>query len=122
MDRVKRVRASSAAKGPVRVRRGEIRRVARDIVARFAPRRIILFGSHAEGRARADSHVDLLVVTDARPGPDASLKMRRATSCPFPVDIIVWNQKRLRQRIRAGDFFLRDAVERGKVLYERPHR
>lgn len=39
-----------------------IEEMVRCIVARFDPERIILFGSHATGRAGTDSDVDLLVV------------------------------------------------------------
>lgn len=53
---------------PARVRRaqgqvpGFVSRIVRRIVSRFAPERVILFGSRANGTARADSDVDLLVV------------------------------------------------------------
>lgn len=43
------------------------REIVDRIVTRFAPRRIILFGSRARRTATAESDVDLLVVTD-QPG------------------------------------------------------
>jgi predicted nucleotidyltransferase len=43
-------------------RREIIDAMAQRIVERFAPARIILFGSHARGGASPDSDVDLLVV------------------------------------------------------------
>jgi len=98
----------------------EIRRLALDIARRFSPRKIVLFGSHAEGRPQRDSDVDLLVITDMPAGTDASLEIRRATDYSFPLDIIVCDAQRLARRVRAGDFFLQDAMKRGKVLYERP--
>ena len=100
----------------------EIRRVVRQIVRRFSPRKVILFGSHAEGRAGRDSDVDLLVITDRPAGPDASLQIRRAIDYPFGLDLIVYDAERAAQRLAAGDYFLQDAFERGKVLYERPDR
>lgn len=44
------------------------------IVKRFAQERIILFGSHAAGRAGPDSDVDLLVVMT----PNRSIGRRRS--------------------------------------------
>lgn len=38
-----------------------IRRFARQVVERFHPDRIILFGSHAYGTPHVDSDVDILV-------------------------------------------------------------
>jgi predicted nucleotidyltransferase len=43
-----------------------IRRFARQVVERFYPDKIILFGSFAYGRPHADSDVDVLVIMPAR--------------------------------------------------------
>ena len=100
----------------------QIRTLARHIAREVSPRRIILFGSHASGHAGPDSDVDLLVITDGPAGDDASLNLRRKIDYSFPLDLIVCDAKRLAQRVKAGDFFLRDAVEGGEVLYEKADR
>jgi len=100
----------------------QIQALAGHIAREVSPRRIILFGSHARGQAGPDSDVDLLVVTDRPEGCDASLNLRRKIEYSFPLDLIVCDARRLKQRIKAGDFFLQDAVQFGKVLYERPDR
>jgi uncharacterized protein len=100
----------------------QVQDVADRIAEEIVPRRIILFGSHARGQAGPDSDVDLLVVTDRPQGNDASLKLRRKIDYAFPLDLIVCDEKRLARRISAGDFFLQDAVECGKVLYEEADR
>ena len=100
----------------------EVRSVANRIAKKIAPRRIILFGSHACGHAGPDSDVDLLVITDRPAGDDASLNLRRKIEYSFPLDLIVCDAKRLARCVKAGDFFLRDAVEGGKVLYEKADR
>jgi uncharacterized protein len=100
----------------------QIRLLARRIAQEIAPQRIILFGSHAQGDAGPDSDVDLLVITDRAAGNDASLNLRRQVEYSFPLDLIVCDARRLARRIRAGDFFLQDAVQFGRVLYERPDR
>ena len=100
----------------------QVRSLAGCIAKEIAPRRILLFGSHASGQAGPDSDVDLLVVTDRPAGNDASLNLRRKIEYSFPLDLIVCDKKRLARRIRAGDFFLQDAVRCGKVLYEKRDR
>jgi uncharacterized protein len=100
----------------------QVRAVARRIADEVAPRRIILFGSHANGLAGPDSDVDLLVITRRPAGNDASLKLRRKIDYSFPLDLIVCDEKRLARRIKDGDFFLQEAIEHGKVLYEEAHR
>ena len=91
----------------------------RQIVNRFHPRQVILFGSHATGTARPDSDVDLLVVIDS---PEREAK-QAARICQeidyhFGLDLIVRSPKTLASRLALGDPFVRDVVERGKVLYD----
>jgi uncharacterized protein len=98
----------------------QIQLLANRIAQEISPQRIILFGSHARGKPGPDSDVDLLVITDRPEGNDASLKLRRKIEYSFPLDLIVCNASRLTNRIDAGDYFLQDAVQFGRVLYERP--
>jgi predicted nucleotidyltransferase len=97
----------------------QIQSLAGRIAEEISPQRIILFGSHAQGTFGPDSDVDLLVITDRPAGSDASLRLRRKVEYSFPLDLVVCDARRLQQRIEAGDFFLQDAVQFGKVLYER---
>lgn len=64
--------------------------VVDQIVEKFQPQRIILFGSHATGRAHEESDVDLLVVmeTPLRPLQQAAA-IHRAIDHRVPTDILV---------------------------------
>ena len=84
----------------------------------FRPKKIILFGSCAYGTPQADSNVDLLVIVPARNRIDQSVRIRRATGHRFPLDLIVRTPEYVRRRIEDGDWFLREIVSEGKVLYE----
>ncbi|MCX7776649.1 MAG: nucleotidyltransferase domain-containing protein, partial [Armatimonadetes bacterium] len=42
----------------------EIQRVVNEIVEKFKPQRVILFGSQAKGEAKEESDLDLLIVMD----------------------------------------------------------
>jgi predicted nucleotidyltransferase len=90
----------------------------RAIAERFHPNKIILFGSHAYGRPHENSDVDLLVVMPARNQLDMAWKIHSTINPPFPVDIKVRTPKNMRWRLEAGDWFLREVVAQGKVLYE----
>jgi uncharacterized protein len=98
-----------------------IRAIARHIAENFDPEKIILFGSHAYGNPTAWSDVDLLVVMDTPEGELAAIK-EVAESLPdlsFRVDIIVRSRAVLEKRVKLGDWFLREVIQKGKVLYER---
>ena len=99
-----------------------IRRVVRQIVDRFEPRKVVLFGSRATGSAGTESDVDLLVITRRPMGQDGSLRVRRGIEYAFPLDLIVCDEKRLDRRISQGDCLLSAAIQSGKVLYEEPDR
>jgi predicted nucleotidyltransferase len=95
-----------------------IRKLAREITERFQPEKIILFGSYAHGTADANSDVDLLVIMPVRNMIDQAVRIRRATEHRFPLDIIVRSPAYVKRRLKDGDWFLREIVSQGKVLYE----
>jgi predicted nucleotidyltransferase len=96
-----------------------IRRYARQIAERFHPDKIILFGSYAYGQPHEDSDVDLLVVMPAARDAAQSTRIRLALRAPFRLDLIVRTPEKLARRLNDGNWFLRELVEKGKVLYEK---
>jgi predicted nucleotidyltransferase len=99
-----------------------IRRFARQIVERFHPERIILFGSYAYGTPTPDSDVDLLVVMPTRNQVEQAVRIDEAIADRgFPLDLLVRTPKTLATRLRWGDSLLQEIVTRGKVLYEKVH-
>jgi predicted nucleotidyltransferase len=102
-----------------RVPSSVIRRYARQIAERFDPNKIILFGSYAYGQPRADSDVDLLVIMPAADEMNQSVRIRLALEAPFPLDLLVRTPQKLERRIKDGDWFLREIMAKGEVLYEK---
>jgi hypothetical protein len=49
---------------------------------------------------------------------DKSVEIRMKLRPPFSVDLLVRSPEKVRERIEMGDPFLREILERGKVLYE----
>ncbi|MCI0607520.1 MAG: nucleotidyltransferase domain-containing protein [Anaerolineae bacterium] len=100
-----------------------IRALAMHIAEKFQPEEIILFGSHAYGKPKAWSDVDLLIVMDTPKGEFAT-SHAIVTSMPpitFSVDIIARSRPAIRKRIQMGDRFMKEITEKGKVLYARAH-
>ncbi len=91
------------------------------IIRELQPEKIILFGSYAYGTPTPDSDVDLLVImeTDAPSKERAWAVSRLLIPRPFPVDILVRTPQEIERALAQGDFFIREIMERGKVLYER---
>lgn len=94
-----------------------VRRIAESL----HPEKIILFGSYAYGKPTPDSDVDLLVVFDTLvTRTERFLAVSELLSPrPFPVDILVRTSQEITTAISKGDFFIREIVAQGKLLYER---
>jgi predicted nucleotidyltransferase len=95
-----------------------IRRFARQIAERFHPEKIILFGSYASGTPHEESDVDLLVIMPASNVVNQAIRIGLAFERPFSFDLIVRTPRQIEQGLKDNNWFLRDIVEQGKVLYE----
>jgi predicted nucleotidyltransferase len=105
-----------------KITRRAISAFAQKAAKQFNPDKIILFGSYAYGKPSEDSDVDILVVMPFRGrNPEKATEIWMATKPEFPIDIMVRKPAELKKRLKLGDFFLREIVEKGKVLYEAPH-
>ena len=91
-----------------------------DAIAReFRPSRIILFGSHARGKAGAESDVDLLIVMAHRGHPtEKAIEIRRRINRSFALDLLVRSPREIQKRLQLNDWFIREITEQGRVLYE----
>src|ERR1700737_161271 len=95
-----------------------IRRFARRIAERFQPDRIILFGSYAYGKPHEESDVDLLVIMRTKNPIDQSIRIKTASTHVFSLDLIVRTPWQIERGLKDDDWFLREIIEKGKVLYE----
>ena len=99
-----------------------IREVARLIVARFHPERVVLFGSYARGEANPNSDVDLLV--EMRSPIEGNVRgnpVRRAIAERFvlPVDIVVKSPETVEKYRNDPYSLVHQALEEGIILYDR---
>jgi predicted nucleotidyltransferase len=96
-----------------------IAELAQRIVREFHPRRIILFGSSATGKATEGSDVDLFIIMPTEgSGLRKAAEIMNKISPRMPVDLIVRDPEDVYRRLEANDFFLREVIEKGKTLYE----
>ncbi|HYE61764.1 MAG TPA: nucleotidyltransferase domain-containing protein [Phycisphaerales bacterium] len=102
------------------VTESDIQELAAKIAAEFKPRKVILFGSRAYGTPHDDSDVDLLVVMpyDGSWLDITSEIAARIHPHRFPIDVIVRTPEEMKWRYEGGDPIIREAVDRGRVLYE----
>ena len=90
------------------------------LVAEARPVKVILFGSHAAGKATEESDLDLLVVERDVPSKlKEMVRLREAVgSIGLSVDILVCSEQELEDWGHLPGTVLYWAVKEGKVLYE----
>lgn len=97
----------------------DIQRISEQIRKEFAPKKIILFGSHSWGTPDTDSDVDLLVVAEFEGKPwRFAVEIRDRIKPTIPLDLMVRTPEQLRERLAKHDMLLTEIVTRGTVLYE----
>jgi predicted nucleotidyltransferase len=100
----------------------EIENFCNRIIQRFHPDKIILYGSYGYGNPGQDSDVDILVVLpfEVRCAQKAA-EILIQTDPHFPVDLLARTPQQVEERVALGDFFIKEIVEKGKVIYEAPN-
>jgi predicted nucleotidyltransferase len=105
-----------------KVTRSLIRKYADQVARQYHPNKVILFGPYVYGKPHEDSDVDLLVsMPFAGSGEHKATEKSLAAGPEFSIDLPVRRPEQIRARTKAGDFFLREITEKGKVIYEAAH-
>ncbi|MFC1522080.1 nucleotidyltransferase domain-containing protein [Elusimicrobiota bacterium] len=97
-----------------------IKQITKRVASRVKPKKIILFGSHAWGRPKKYSDIDLLVIMDKPSGKTKRYEMidKAIGEHIMPLDILVRNSREIDDRLAIGDSFMCDIMNKGRVLYE----
>jgi len=97
----------------------EIDTIKEQIIKKYKPDKIILFGSAARGDFNLDSDVDLLIIKQDTPfyGADRIRELNRLIERTLPLDLLVYRPEEFNKRLEMGDPFLKAVLKEGKVLY-----
>ena len=77
-----------------------------------------LYG-HAYGQPTPESDLDLMVVMQFEGDPlEQAVTILNRLNMLIPIDLLVRTPEQVQQRLEMGDSFMRDIIERGKVMYE----
>jgi predicted nucleotidyltransferase len=102
--------------------REHIQEMSNRIVDIFRPEQVILFGSYAYGQPTETSDVDVLIIMPLQGrGVWKALEIIQRIAPPFSVDLLVRDPEDIRQRLEWNDFFIREIIEKGVVLYASTH-
>lgn len=97
----------------------EIESITTQLIEKYKPEKIILFGSAARGDATSDSDADFLIIKKDTPykGRDRIIEVSRLIDRNIPADFLVYRPEEFDKRLSLGDPFLEMIIAEGKVLY-----
>ncbi|HTX54504.1 MAG TPA: nucleotidyltransferase domain-containing protein [Candidatus Baltobacteraceae bacterium] len=96
-----------------------IHHITNQLVEKYRPEQIILFGSAVRGDWQADSDVDFLAIKRECPpsGRERIRALQRLIRRNVAVDVLVYRPEEVAERLALGDPFLAAILREGKVLY-----
>ncbi len=97
----------------------EIQKITKQIIEKYKPEKIILFGSAARGEYTKDSDADFLIIKKDTPhyGADRIRELSRIIERKIPVDFFIYKPEEFEKRLAMGDPFLKLILKEGKILY-----
>lgn len=97
----------------------EINAIASQIIDKYKPEKIILFGSAARGQFTNDSDLDFLIVKKDTPyyGIDRMREIDKIIKRRVASDFLVYRPEEIEKCIKMGDPFIKLIFKEGKVLY-----
>ena len=97
----------------------EINKIIEQISNQFNPNKIVLFGSHAYGNPDNNSDVDMFVIMEyTGSSRKQAASILQEIDYKIPIDLLVRSNDQISERIKGGDFFIKEIMEKGKILYE----
>ena len=96
--------------------------IARTIVERLHPKRIVLFGSRARGASYADSDIDIFVEMEtSKTPPERAIEVASLFGLrPWALDVVVYTPEEARKLRKKTGTLLAMIEKEGKRLYESP--
>ena len=100
--------------------KNEINSILDQILKKYHPIKIILFGSAVLDSFNNDSDLDFLIIKDNVPhiGRDRSRELRRLLKeRTLACDFLIYKQEEFDERFNMGDPFILSIIKEGKILY-----
>ena len=97
----------------------EIQYVLKQIIEKYRPERVYLFGSASAPDAPEVNDLDFLIIKKDVPerGIDRIYEVDSLVDRRVPVDMIVYKPDEILERLDMGDPFVKIMVNKGKLLY-----
>jgi predicted nucleotidyltransferase len=97
----------------------EIQSITTQLIEKYGPEKIILFGSAARGEYDQANDLDFLIIKQDVPfyGIDRMRELDELIDRNVAADMLVYRPDEFEDRVRLGDPFIKAILREGRVLY-----
>jgi len=95
----------------------EIESMKKQIVSRYSPSKIVLFGSQAKGTATKKSDIDLCIIMDTGNKRDLLTEMYLNIESSKPFDLLLYTEDEWNKCVNDSTSFAYQIRKKGTVLY-----
>jgi predicted nucleotidyltransferase len=91
-----------------------------NLLKKYKPEKVILFGSHARGSTDSYSDIDLIIIKRTKkPFLDRIKDVLKIIKPNFAIDVLVYTPEEFRKMTSEGNPFLEYVIKDGRVIYEK---
>lgn len=96
-----------------------VKNITRQLIKKYKPEKIILFGSAARGEFDANSDLDFAIIKKDVPlnGIERRWQVRRLIKKNLPADFLVYRPEEFETCLKIGDPFVKTILEEGRILH-----
>jgi predicted nucleotidyltransferase len=97
----------------------EINNIVAQVIKKYRPDKIILFGSLAQGQMNESSDIDLFIIKKKPPknGIKRLHEIENLIKYKIAVDFIICSPEETKKYLKLGDPFIHSIFKTGRVLY-----
>ena len=97
----------------------EIESIVKQLIHKYGPSKIILFGSAARGEFDNINDLDFLILKEDVPsrGLDRMRQLDDLIDRTMAADMLVYRPEEFEYRVKVGDPFIKRILSEGRVLY-----
>lgn len=97
----------------------EIESITEQIIKKYDPEKIILFGSVARGEYDQANDLDFLIIKQDVPlyGIDRMRELDQLINRKVAADMLVYRPDEFEDRVQMGDPFIKTILREGRILY-----
>jgi|SRR3989338_7827983 len=96
----------------------QIDSIKNQLIKKYKPQKIILFGSSVTGKMTPDSDLDFLIIKNDKKDPyNRIVEVYGLVKKNIAADFLIYTPDEFAERLRLGDPFITSILSEGKTLY-----